>query len=297
MKLSRQIPLNALRVFEAVARLASFTKAGEELGLTQTAVSYQIKLLEENIGEQLFLRRPRQIELTDTGKRLAPKIAEVFEMLAEVMASVRDDTEATLHIHTTPTFAIHWLARCIGSFQMHHPNIAVRLTTSDTLIDFSKEAADVAIRSGRGEWPGLRAHPLMKIDFTPMLHPKLAEAAGGIPTPADLLNLRIIDPEDPWWDLWLHAAGVADTVGTHPRNLLGAQTLAASAAMAGQGVAILTPQFYADDVAAGRLYQPFDLTCTDGRDYWLAYPENRRNVLKIKAFRNWILGEFGVAQD
>lgn len=296
MKLSKQIPLNALRVFEAVARLASFTKAGEELGMTQTAVSYQIKLLEENIGEPLFLRLTRQIALTETGERLAPKIAEAFEMIGEAMASVRDDTEATLHIHLTSTFAVHWLARRIGSFQMRHPNIAVRFSTSDTLVDFLKEPADVAIRSGRGDWPGLKVHALMTIDFAPMLHPKLAETHG-IRTPADLLALRIIDPEDPWWGLWLHAAGVANTIGAHPRNQLGAQTLAASAAMAGQGVAILTPQFYEDEVAAGRLYQPFDLTCDDGRGYWLAYPENRRNTPKIKAFRNWILGEFGIPQD
>jgi len=293
MKLSRQFPLNALRIFEAVARLGSFTKAGEEIGMTQTAVSYQIKLLEENIGEPLFLRRPRQISLTDTGERLAPKVTEAFGMLNEAVASVRVAAEETLIIHSTPTFASQWLARNLGSFQLQHPNIAVRLTTSDTLIDFGREAADVAIRSGKGDWPALAAHRLMKVDFTPMLSPQLAVSIDGLNAPEDLLKLRIIDAGDPWWAVWFKAAGVADPdLGSRPRSRLGAQSFEASAAIAGQGVAILTPEFYRDDLAAGRLLQPFPLVCDDGVDYWLAYPESRRNVQKIRAFRNWVIGEF-----
>jgi LysR family glycine cleavage system transcriptional activator len=298
MKLSRQFPLNALRVFESVARHGSFTKAGDELAMTQTAVSYQIKLLEENIGEPLFLRRPRQISLTEAGERLAPKVAEAFDLLNEAMASVREDAETTLIIHSTATFASHWLARHLGSFHLRHPNIAVRLATSDTLVDFSREPADVAIRNGKGIWPGLKADMLMTLNFTPMLSPALAETIGGVHTPADLLKLRIIDPGDPWWAQWFEAAGVADPdLASRPRSRLGAQSFEASAAIAGQGVAILTPAFYADDIAAGRLFQPFDLICDDDSDYWLAYPENRRNVPRIRAFRNWILAEFAAGRD
>jgi LysR family glycine cleavage system transcriptional activator len=293
MKLSKQFPLNALRVFEAVARLGSFTRAGEEIGMTQTAVSYQIKLLEENIGEPLFLRLPRQIRLTDTGRRLAPKVTEAFGMLNEAMASARAAVEETLIIHSTSTFGAQWLARNLGSFQLQHPDIAVRLTTSDALIDFSREIADVAIRSGKGDWPTLAVHRLMRVDFTPMLSPGLAESIGGIHEPADLLKLRIIDAGDPWWAVWFKAAGVADTdLASRPRSRLGAQSFEASAAIAGQGVAILTPEFYRDDLAAGRLLQPFPLICDDGVDYWLAYSENRRNMRKIKTFRTWITAEF-----
>lgn len=298
MKLSRQFPLNALRVFEAVARHGSFTRAGDELGMTQTAVSYQIKLIEENIGEPLFLRRPRQISLTETGERLAPKVAEAFAMLSEAVASVRDDAETTLDIHSTPTFASQWLARHLGSFQLQHPNVAVRLATSEALIDFSRVTSDVAIRNGRGQWPGLNAHLLMRLNFTPMLSPALADTIGGIGNPADLLKLRIIDAGDPWWSQWFAAAGVADPgLQGRPRSRLGAQSFEASAAIASQGVAILTPEFYADDLAAGRLLQPFDILCNDGTDYWLVYPESRRNVPRIRAFRNWILGELQVPED
>ncbi len=298
MKLSKQFPLNALRVFEAAARLGSFTRAGEELGMTQTAVSYQIKLLEENIGEPLFLRRPRQIELTEAGERLSPKVTEAFSMLQDAMASVSGDAETTLLNHSTPTFASQWLARHLGSFQLQHPNIAVRLSTSQDLIDFSREPSDIAIRSGRGTWPGLRAHLLMKVSFTPMLSPKLAASIGGVHTPADLLKLRIVDAGDPWWVQWFEEAGVPDPgLQGRPRSRLGAQSFEASAAIAGQGVAVLTPEFYTDDLAAGRLIQPFDILCSDSSDYWLAYPESRRHTPRIRAFKNWILGEFGMPSE
>lgn len=295
MKLSKQFPLNALRVFETAARLGSFTRAGEELGMTQTAVSYQIKLLEENIGEPLFLRRPRQIVLTEVGEQLAPKVSEAFSMLQDAMASVSDAPETMLLIHSTPTFASQWLARHLGSFQLRHPNVAVRLSTSDTLVDFSRVPSDIAIRYGHGTWPGLRAHLLMKVNFTPMLSPELAATIGGVYTPADLLKLRIIDAGDPWWVQWFEEAGVPDPgLQGRPRSRLGAQSFEASAAIAGQGVAVLTPEFYVDDLAAGRLLQPFDLLCNDGMNYWLAYPESRRHTPRIRAFKNWILGEFGM---
>lgn len=289
MKLSRQFPLNALRVFEAAARLMSFTRAGEELGLTQTAVSYQIKLLEDMLEEQLFLRRPRQLTLTEAGERLAPRLSEAFELIGDAVASLKDTAGGTLVIHSTATFAARWLARYLGSFQLENPDIAVRLETSQEMIDFSRTQADVAIRTGRGSWPGLRAHFLIKNQFTPMLSPELAETIGGVKAPADLLKLRIIDPTDPWWRLWFTAAGVADVdLDSRPRSKFGAQAFEAAAAVAGQGVAILTPGFYADDVALGRLFQPFDLMADDGTDYWLAYPENRRNLPKIRAFRDFM---------
>lgn len=293
MKMSKQFPLNALRVFEAAARLGSFTRAGEELGMTQTAVSYQIKLIEENVGEPLFLRRPRQVQLTKTGQLLAPKVAEAFEILRDAMAGVRDEAETSLLIHSTPTFASQWLARHLGSFQLRHPNIAVRLTTSETIIDFNRESVDVAIRSGTGDWPGLTSHPLMSVDFTPMMSPKLAEDVGGIHTPRDLLKLRIIDPGDPWWTQWFTEAGVPDAdLASRPASRLGAQSFEARAAIAGQGVAILTPEFYPDDIALGRLYQPFELRGNDGHRYWLVYQTARRNSAKIRGFRDWILNEF-----
>lgn len=294
--MSRNFPLNALRVFEAAARHASFTRAGDELGMTQTAVSYQIKLLEETLGETLFLRQPRQVILSEAGERLAPKVAEGLTKLAEAVADLRGAAEQKLHIHSTPTFATQWLSRTLGDFQLKHPTIAVRLSTSQDLIDFAREEADVSIRWGKGDWPGLTCHRVMRMDFAPMLSPALAETIGGINEPADLLKLPIISPLDIWWRTWFSAAGI-DNPGLErfPPNELGVQTIDAQVAMAGQGVAILNPGHFRAEVAAGQLYQPFTLTCNDGRDYWLAYPENRRNILKIRAFRDWILATMPAA--
>ena len=288
--MSRNFPLNALRVFEAAARHGSFTRAGRELGMTQTAVSYQVKLLEETLGETLFLRQPRQVVLSEAGERLLPKVAEGLGKLAEAIADLRGASEQKLHIHSTPTFALQWLSRTLGDFQLRHPNVAVRLSTSQDVIDFAKDEADVAIRWGKGDWPGLECHRVMRMNFTPMLSPALSESIGGVKAPAHLLKLPIVSARDIWWRTWFSAAGIDDPdLERYPPNELGTQTIDAQIAIAGQGVAILNPGHFRAEVAAGQLFQPFELTCNDGRDYWLAYPQNRRGIPKIRAFRDWIL--------
>ncbi|QTK80790.1 MULTISPECIES: LysR substrate-binding domain-containing protein [Agrobacterium] len=290
MKMSRQFPLNALRVFDAAARHLSFTKAGEELGMTQTAVSYQVKLLEENIGEPLFVRKARQVSLTEAGQRLAPKVADAFNTLREAVDNVRDTSDTTLTIHSTATFASRWLSRHLGAFQLEHPSIAVRLETSGTLIDFSQSDCDVAIRWSSDDGKGLIYHRLLRGVYTPMLHPALAESIGGLHKPEDLLRLRIIDPGDIWWSQWFKEVGIENPgLDRYPRSRLNVQAFEAAAAIASQGVAMLTPELYADEVALGRLYQPFEHLSTEGKNYWLVYPENRRNIRKIKLFRDWIL--------
>src|SRR5690606_24451049 len=147
-----------------------------------------------------------------------------------------------------------------------------------------------AIRWGTGDWPGLACHRAMRTNFSPMLNPALAESIGGIREPADLLKLPIVSARDIWWRTRFAAAGTPNPdLARLPPNELGLQTIDAEVAMAGQGVAILNPGHFREAVAAGRLFQPFELACNDGRDYWLVYPENRRNVPKIRAFRDWML--------
>ncbi|PBC06610.1 transcriptional regulator GcvA [Mesorhizobium sp. WSM3859] len=285
-------PLQAVRVFEAVARHLSFTKAAQELGMTQAAASYQIKVLEERIGAPLFLRRPKQIELTEPGQRLAPAVSEAFSILGQAYAAARGGVDGLLCVTTVLTFASNWLAQHLGSFQLAHPALAVRLDTSARLTDFAREDVDLAIRSGGGKWPGLEAHKLLDADFTPMLSPKLAASIGGVKEPADLLRLPILDPGDIWWSQWFEAAGVTGhDLAKRPGFSMGAQAYEANAAMAGHGVAILTRALFKNELADGRLIQPFDLVGDDGHAYWLVYPTARRNVPKIRAFRDWILAE------
>jgi LysR family glycine cleavage system transcriptional activator len=285
-------PLAAIRVFEAAARLSSFTKAAEELGMTQAAVSYQIKLLEERVGGPLFIRRPRQVELTEAGRRLAPNISEAFRLMSEAYRAVQGGAGNQLNITATQTFASSWLSRRLGSFQVSNPSLAVRLDTSMRLVDFSREDMDVGIRVGKGVYPGLAAHFLFDGDFSAMLSPKLAESIGGVKRPADLLKLPLLGPDDYWWEKWFTVAGVPyNSTQIRPGTTLGAQTYEANAAMAGQGVALLTRHLYRQDIAEGRLIQPFDIVGSDDDAYWLVYAEYRRNVPKIRAFRDWLLDE------
>tara|TARA_R110002020_G_scaffold135228_6_gene302040 strand:+ start:2647 stop:3561 length:915 start_codon:yes stop_codon:yes gene_type:complete len=289
MKLSRKYPLNALRVFEAVARHRSFSRAGDELGMTQTAVSYQIKLLEESLGERLFLRQPRQIVATDAAGRMLPNVAKAFELLDEAMLAGRQAGNETLEIHSSPTFASHWLARNLGGFQLDRPGIAVRLLRVSKFTDFNRDPADVAIRWGVGPWPEHECHLLGRFTFAPMLSPALARSSGGIERPQDLLRLPIIGPGDPAWSAWFASAGLApQDLSGHTRHNFVEQDLCANAALAGQGVAILNHIYFAEELASGRLVAPFNHRCSDKIGIWLVLPPSRRNTPKIRAFRDWI---------
>lgn len=295
-RMSALPPLTAVKVFEAAARHGSFTRAAEELGMTQASVSYQIKVLEERVGTPLFLRQSRRVVLSEAGERLAGPVREAMELLRSAFAASQDSAGGVLSISSVQTFATNWLVPRLGRFRERQPGVAVRLDLQSNMVDFTREAIDVGIRSGRGQWPGLCAHLLMQGRFTPMLSPALLAKLGPLKEPADLLNLPIIGPTDPWWPSWFTAAGVeSHGLAAKPDLRLGTQHLEASAAMAGQGVALLTPDFFQSELANGTLVQPFDLICEDGHGYWLVYPEARRNVAKIRAFREWICSEAGAA--
>lgn len=290
MSISPLPPLPAIRCFEAAARLQSFTRAAEELGMTQAAVSYQIKQLEDRLGGRLFLRGPRGVELTEIGRQLAPAVTDAFAALRAAFADVGESVEGVLTITAVPTFASNWLAPRLGSFQIAHPEVAVRLDVNGHMVDLARGEADVGIRTGKGEWPGLAAHLLMKSEYTPMVSPRLLARVGPLERPADLLGLPLIDPDDPWWPNWFAAAGVeAPDLSRRTEMRVGAQNLAAQAALAGHGAAILTPAFYRAELADGRLVQPFALVQSSEFSHWLVYAEARRRAPKIRAFRDWLL--------
>jgi len=285
-------PLSAIRVFESAARHMSFTRAAAELGMTQAAVSYQIKVLEERLGAPLFLRQPRALQLTEAGQWLAPRTSEAFDLLREAYSRFGEREQATLTVNTMHTFAAQWLSPRLGKFQLQHPKIAVRMETTQRLVDFSREEVDVVVRSGKGKWDGLTSLKLVDVRFTPMVSPELARKVGGLTSHEDLLKVPLLDPVDPWWDRWFEAHQLplsALNRENAPTILL--QTITAGAAMAGAGAALLIPEFFELEIAAGRLIAPYEALSEDGNAYWLAYPEGRRNVPKIKAFRDWIATE------
>jgi LysR family glycine cleavage system transcriptional activator len=290
MKLSRKVPLNALRVFEAVARHGGFSRAAEELGMSQTAVSYQIKLLEEHVGEQLFLRQPRRIVNTETAERMLPHLRSGLEQIGDAMRAACEAANATLEIHSSPTFASHWLARNLGSFQLAHPGVAVRLKRVSKITEFSRDPADIAIRWGVGPWPDIDCHLLGRFTYAPMLSPGLADSIGGISRPEDLLKLPIIGAQQSSWQRWFSTAGIeSPDLSAHTRYDYIEQDLCGNAALAGQGVAILNHLYYPDELASGRLIAPFNHPCSDDIGIWFVHPQNRRNTPRIRAFREWII--------
>jgi LysR family transcriptional regulator, glycine cleavage system transcriptional activator len=285
-------PLAAIRAFEAAARHGSFTKAAAELGMTQAAVSYQVKLLEDRLGMPLFLRQARKVVLSETGRRLAPPVAEAFQRLEGAFASLRETSESVLTITAVHTFASNWLVPRLGAFQMAHPDIAVRLEVSTRTVDLHREDYDIGIRGGRGVWPGVVSHRLIPMQFTPLCSPDFLARHGPIEQPSDLMRVTRLDTHDAWWPIWFAAAGLPEPARPAIPNIsLDVQAMLGSAAVSGQGVAILTPALFAPDIAAGRLVQLFGLVATDGTGYWLAYADERKKSKKIRAFRDWILKE------
>lgn len=283
-------PLPAIRVFDAAARHGSFTAAAAELAMTQAAVSYQIKVLEDRIGAPVFERYARGVGLTPVGRRLAQRASAALDILSDAYGDARGANEGTLAISAIPTFATNFLARQLGAFQCENANLAVRLEISETLTDFTHDKADVAIRGGRGEWDGLVSHLLMPTVFTPMLSPDLADSIGGVEAPEDLMKLPILSQGDHWWKLWMSFFDLADQA--EPPELarsFGSQVVEAAAATSGHGVAMLTPAFFQHELERGQLIQPFEHLGDDGSGYWLVYPESRRNAHKIKRFRSWLV--------
>ena len=288
----RHIPsLPAVRVFEAAARHENFTSAAGELGMTQAAVSYQIRLLEERLGVPLFVRSKRRVTLSDAGRRIAPLVSGAFDTLSDAFSALVADDEGVLKISTTQTFATNWIAPRLGLFQIERPELAVRLHTETALVDFARDDVDVAIRSGRGGWPGLRQHFLFRLHVTPMCSPDFA-ARHDLASPERLLRVPRLSPGDVWWKIWFEAAGLVPGDGAEPPGIrLDSQAAEGNAAMAGHGVSMLSPLMWQNELASGRLVRLFDLHVNEGPSYWLVYPEHRRNIAKIRAFRDWLLGE------
>jgi LysR family transcriptional regulator, glycine cleavage system transcriptional activator len=282
-------PLSAVRVFEAAARHQNFTSAGSELGMTQAAVSYQIKLLEERLGVSLFRRERGRVSLSETGRRIGPLVAKAFDDLDSAFGFARASSDGVLTVSCSTTFGPNWLAARIGAFQLKAPDIAVRLHTSNALVDFARDDVDVAIRGGRGEWPGLCAHFLMRMPLVALASPAFLAKAPPVRAPDDVMRLQRISPDDSWWRVWREQVGGA-FADDAPRGIrMDTQIAEGQAAIAGLGVAVLNPVLWRPEMEAGRLVPAFDAVAYDPSDFWLVYPEHHRHSKKIRAFRDWIM--------
>ena len=288
-------PLNALQAFEAAARHLSFTRAGEELSVTQAAISHQVKALEERLGVRLFRRVYRGLLLTEEGQRLFPPAREAFDRLAEASDRLRrDEAAGTLTVSTLDSLAAKWLVPRLARFRERHPDIEVRLSTNDALADFGGDGVDLAVRYGRGKWPGVRADRLLTEDFFPVCSPRLRDGPKPLRRPEDLRRHTLLHEEAMHvdWKTWLMAAGVGG-VDTSRGPVFWHGYLVLAAAVEGQGVALGRTPLVDDDLAAGRLVKPFDLILPSDWAHYIVSPEATADRPKIAAFRQWLMDEAG----
>ena len=302
------LPLTALRAFAAVARHLSIRKAAEELYVTPAAVSQQIKVLEDQLGQQLFHRLPRALALTPAGEAGLPLVLEGLERLNQAMELMQtDDGAETLTAWMAPSFAAKWLMPRLHRFIDAHPNIDMRITASAGLIDrtratgeisaddLRRHGVDVAIRFGQGQYPGCRVDKLFTVTATPLCSPTLLTGKRPLRRPEDLAHHILLHDDTayegrPSWAAWLEAAGVKDidaTRGLHFNHI----ALTLEAAADGQGVALSLLPLAAADIAHGRLAVPFDLTLPLRSAYYLISLTEITERPEAVAFRDWLLSE------
>ena len=285
--------LNGLHAFEAAARHLSFTRAAAELHVTQTAISHQIRRLEEQLGIRLFERRNRALQLTRAAQGYLPAVRAAFDDLRQATDRLRrGERDGLLTVSTTPSLAAKWLVQRVAAFQDAHPGIEIRISASTQLVDFSREAEiDMAVRYGRGHWPGLRADWLMAEEFFPVCSPALRDGDKPLRRPADLaqhtLLHAMVSRED--WQLWLTAAGLPTSLALKRGLSFDQSYMAIQAAIDGLGVALGRTPLVEADIAAGRLVVPFDIVLPDEAGYYVVAPLDSADAPKITLFRDWLI--------
>lgn len=285
----RMPPLNALKAFEAAARHLSFTRAASELNVTQAAISHQVKALEETLGLALFRRVNRSLFLTDEGQALYPELGNAFDTIeASVKRLYARDRSGVLTLTTLDSIAASWLVPKIGKFRELHPDIDVRISTTDEVIDFTTGDFDMALRYGAGPYSGMERVLLMDETLFPVLSPGLLAKFGPLETPADLARFPLLhdDMRDDW-TVWAAVAGVRGMDVTRGPSFTHSY-LVQQAAVAGEGVALGRSVLVADDLAAGLLLKPFNIDLKSHHSYFAVYPKSNANRPKIKAFTDWL---------
>jgi LysR family transcriptional regulator, glycine cleavage system transcriptional activator len=286
-------PLNALRAFEASARLTSMQRAAHELSVTPSAVSQQVQNLEEWVGFQLLERRARQVQPTAQGRAYLAAVTAAFDQIAAATAELATGRiPRSICITCTPGFAVQWLVPRLQQFQDLHPDIDVRIDASTRLLDLRTENVDLAVRHGNGRYPGLVSEKLLDDDLIPVASPRLLAGKGRVRKPADLLRHRLlhIETRDDW-RLWFAAQGIEIDWRRGP--LLVDTTIGVQAAVAGKGVTLVRRSLIGDELAGNRLVAPLPQGLSKGIAYHLAYPPEHMSQPAVRAFRAWLLEAVG----
>jgi len=293
-------PLNGVRAFEAAARYLSFTKAAEELNVTPAAVGQQVKTLEDYFGVQLFIRLTRALRLTEAGQLILPYLHNGFDQIGEadrILRSRRD--KRTLTVSVAPTFGAKWLVPRLPRFRQAYPDYDIRIDATDRRIDFNEDNIDVALRYGRGDYPGLESECLLLEVAVPVCSPRLLEGEHPLREPDDLRRHTLLHVQwkmesdaAPNWRMWLRAAGLED-IDPDQGPQFSIESMVIEAAIEGQGVGLVSSAVVEQDLAAGRLVRPFheDPHHPNRFGYYLVYPVSSRDIPKVAAFRDWVHGE------
>lgn len=287
-------PLDGLRVFEAAARLGHFQQAAAELHLTPSAVSHRIKTLEAQLQVPLFRRAGRGVELTAEGRAYAAAVGRALDDLRQATRALTSE-RGPLMLSVTPAFAMRWLLPRLGDFQRLHPEIEVRFSSDNRLVDFDREDVDLGIRFGLGGWPALEIDRLFPVDTLPVCRPAMIGGDPPLKSPNDLTNFRLLHlrnrPDD--WRMWLLLAG-ADAVDPTEGPTFDTAPEMLEAAISGLGVAMADRQMIGRDVDRGLLAVPFDIHMPSRGAYYLVMPPRRKNDPRIQAFRAWLLDQAAV---
>jgi len=290
LKAVRALPLTALRTFEAAARHGSFTRAAEELHVTQSAVSRQVQALEDRIGVTLFERNGRRLALSLEGRLLANAATDALERLGEAVSSLTS-AGGSFTLSMLPSLAACWMAPRMRDFSAAHPDIDLRLSASRHLVDFQREGIDAAVRYGPGGWGDVEAELLAQEQIFPVCSPAYA-ARLELRHPSDLIRATLLhnDVPDGWRD-WFAAAGCAG-VFTEKGIHLDEDTALLRAAAGGEGIALGRSVLVADDIAHGRLVAPFDVRIAATFSYWFVTPLKTCAGRKVEIIRAWLMDGF-----
>jgi len=298
-RVQRLPSLNALKVFWAAARHGSFVKAASELHVTASAVSLQIRQLEDELGLKLFERTPHGLTLTAAGSRVLPDVNSAFERLRATFSTLNDEGEgaAMLTVSAAPSFAAKWLLPRLNRFLKANPDIEVSIKATVELADFARGEADLGIRYGRGGYPDLETELLMREMVFPVCSPDLLAGYRKRPT-AEFLNAVTLLHDDsadqnealPGWKMWLRAAAI-DDVDWRKGSRFNQTVLAIEAAAAGLGVALAPAVLVDGDIASGRLVRLATAELSEPFAYYLVYPPEKGDRAAVKAFRSWLLEE------
>jgi LysR family glycine cleavage system transcriptional activator len=302
-KTRRLPPLNSLRAFAAAAERLSLAAAAEDLHVTPSAVSLQIRQLEDHLGIPVFIRTGRGLQLTNEGKAILPGILEGFDQLRMALSLIGPQGEENvLTLSVAPSFAAKWLSPRLDAFTQTHPNIDIRILATDQLVDFAVDDVDIAIRYGSGVYPGLTSEHLLAERVFPVCAPKLLE--GHADHPLDLLRSQTLLHDDspdqdktcPDWRMWLRAARISG-VDWRRGPRFNQSSMVLEAAVAGRGVALAKATLAAADLAAGRIVKLAEIDQPVEFAYYLVYPAERRQSAKCTAVREWVSAEAKAVAD